>query len=345
MDEKMQMQTSNLTFADDRVEVNGPLSAQPITVFYASDEKYVPYLSVSIGSLAAHATAHRRYHIIVLSREISEESKKKLLTVTAPYANIQLDIMEMGEKIIDAVKDDHNILNEDAVIYAIYFRLFIAELFPEFDRALYLDADTVIERDIADLFDMDLHGAAVAAAVDKFVAVEPDLRRYAQRVAGVAPEKYVNSGVLLMDLAQWRQLHAASRFTQLMNQWHIRSVCSDQDYLNAMFAGRIAILDPRWDVMTASGLEPPEEKWLIHYNLIGKPWFYPKAMMADRFWHYAQDSPFLDRIEQVRDEAASLNMVERDAQKKKKLIGHADEYSQLPITFRSLVEKGVSVRL
>lgn len=251
----------------------------------------------------------------------------------------------MGKKIIDAVKDDHNVLNEDAVTYSIYFRLFIAELFPQLDRALYLDADIVLQRDVADLYDTDLHGAAVAAATDSFVATVPLLRRYARRVADVAPEAYVNSGVLLMDLAQWRQLHAATRFVELMNRYHVRSVCSDQDYLNAMFAGRILVLDPRWDVMTAGGLTPPPVRWLIHYNLIGKPWFNPKASMADVFWRYAERSPFRKRIEQARDEAIQTNMAAKDAAKKKKIVADAEKFSELPLTFHSLIRKGVQVRL
>lgn len=324
---------------------DGPRALEPVTLFFASDEKYAPYLSVALVSIVAHANPRRRYHIIVLSNQITDESKKKLLTVTAADDNVDLDIVEMGEKIIDAVKDDKNVLNEDAVTYAIYFRLFIAELFPELDRALYLDADIVLERDVADLYDTDLHGNALGAAVDSFVATEPLLNTYARRVPGVDPNKYVNSGVMLMDLAQWRSLHAAQRFVELMNRYHVRSVCSDQDYINAMFEGRIEVLDPHWDVMTAGGLTPPDVRWLIHYNLIGKPWFYPGAVMADVFWKYAQDSPFLPRIEQVRDEAASRNMPELDRKKKTKLIGHARDFSELPLTFRSLKEQGVAVRL
>ena len=344
MAESASINTTAQTSGDEQMtDENG--AGQPVTVFYSTDENYVAYLSVALTSLVQHANPHRRYRIVVLMRDLDPDSQDKLRQVVRTYPNVELQLVELGAKIIDAVKDDKNVLNEDAVAYSIYFRLFIAELFPEYDRALYLDADTVLERDVADLYDTDLKGNALGAAVDSFVATDPLLRAYSLHVPGVPPEKYVNSGVMLMDLAQWRQLGAAQRFVELMNRYHVRSVCSDQDYINAMFQGRITVLDPRWDVMVAGELTPPKERWLIHYNLIGKPWFYPKAVMADVFWKYAQDSPFLPRIEQVRDEFADKNMVARDHEKKRKLIAHAGEFSELPVTFHSLEEKGVPVRL
>ncbi len=152
---------------------------------------------------------------------------------------------------------------------------------------------------------------------------------------------------MLMDLAQWRQLGAAQRFVELMNRYHVRSVCSDQDYINAMFQGRIIVLDPRWDVMVAGELTPPKERWLIHYNLIGKPWLVlPQGRHGRRVLEVrAGTRRSCPRIEQVRDEFADKNMVERDHEKKRRLIAHAGQFSELPVTFHSLEQKGVPVRL
>ena len=45
----------------------------------------------------------------------------------------------------------------------IYFRLFIAELFPELDKAVYIDSDTVINDDIAKLYSVDMGDAMFGA--------------------------------------------------------------------------------------------------------------------------------------------------------------------------------------
>ena len=45
-----------------------------------------------------------------------------------------------------------------------YFRLFIAEMFPEIDKAIYIDSDTVVLGDIAQLYDYDLGDAYVERA-------------------------------------------------------------------------------------------------------------------------------------------------------------------------------------
>lgn len=318
-------------------------ATEPITIFFSSDEAYAPYLSVALVSIVSHADSKRRYRIIVLSRGITDESRSKLLQVTAPYPNVELDFHEMDERFIDVVKDDKNELREGEITLTIYFRLFIARMYPQIDRALYLDCDTIVERDVADLYDTDLQGKALGAINDTFVATYPVLRRYAERMLGIPAEEYYNSGVLVMDLDQWRELDVTARFAQLIGKYHVRSVAVDQDYMNVMFEGRILRIDPRWDVMTASGKKPTVEPWLVHYNLISKPWFHPHGMLADHFWNYAPRSPFYEQLEAIRD--ASPDDMSIDDRKKGKIISDAEKFLELPVTFRSLKEKGVQVRL
>lgn len=43
-----------------------------------------------------------------------------------------------------------------------YFRWWIGELFPEYDKALYLDCDTVVCHDLTELYQEDIQDAAVA---------------------------------------------------------------------------------------------------------------------------------------------------------------------------------------
>ncbi|TXJ87231.1 hypothetical protein FU655_07970 [Lactobacillus delbrueckii] len=42
-----------------------------------------------------------------------------------------------------------NYLRADFFTLSIFYRLFITELFPEYDKAVYIDADTVLNADIA----------------------------------------------------------------------------------------------------------------------------------------------------------------------------------------------------
>ena len=44
-----------------------------------------------------------------------------------------------------------------------YFRFFIAEMFPEYDKAIYLDSDTVVQGDISELYRTELGDCWVGA--------------------------------------------------------------------------------------------------------------------------------------------------------------------------------------
>ncbi len=317
--------------------------SRSIPVFFVSDEPYVPYLSVALTSLVAHTTDSRHYLIHILSKGITKQSQERLSTIASGHPNVDIVFVEMGDKILDTLKSDPNKLRADYVTLTIYFRLFIAEMFPQFDRAVYVDADTCFLADIADLYDTDLKGNAMGAINDGFVAGDPTMRAYCVRMLGVDPTRYVNSGVLLMDLDQLRQLHFASAFVELMNRYHVRSIAADQDYINVMLADRLLLLDGRWDVMTGAGKKVDGAK-LIHYNLFGKPWHYPDFLYGDEFWKYAASSPFLPELEHERDTFDPAD-AESDDEKKARLVADAKDFSQLPVTFRSLKEEGVQVSL
>ncbi|TCD53870.1 glycosyltransferase family 8 protein [Alloscardovia theropitheci] len=319
-------------------------SSSTVDVFYSSDEKFVPILSVALTSLVLNTTPKRNYSIHILGRGITPQSAHKLESIVSTYPNISMEILDMDQTILETLQKDDNKLYAEVEAIEMYFRLFISQLFPHIDRGIYVDADTIFESDVADLYDIDLEGNLVGAVGDPVVSdLDPDLRRYATAMVGISPEDYVNSGVLLMDLAAWNQYKVAEHFTQLLTQYHVSSIAPDQDYLNAMFEGRIKRLPFSWNVMMAAGVEPPEDIHFIHWNLVNKPWKLTSAPFSDRFWYYADQSPFAEQVHNSLNE--STRTPEDDRQRTAYMIGKARDFSHNPVTFRSLKEKGVRVKL
>jgi lipopolysaccharide biosynthesis glycosyltransferase len=176
-----------------------------------------------------------------------------------------------------------------------YLRLMIGDLLPkEVSRALYIDGDTLVLRDVAVLFDLDLGNAPAAAAAS---AGSPKYgngkRPWAQ--LGIDPETtYVNSGVLLIDVERWRAEGIGRAVLADIAEHHSLYRWMDQDGLNAVLANRWALFPPEWNLQLGSKVhrrDPPalETVGICHFTGIWKPW---KPAYAGSFTLGADDPGF-----------------------------------------------------
>ena len=86
---------------------------------------------------------------------------------------------------------------------ASWLRIFLAELFPELDRILYLDCDLIVTAPLTPLWSVDLEGACLGAVTTVF----PSPAWGDAHCAGLglaSPDLHFNSGVLLMNLRELR---------------------------------------------------------------------------------------------------------------------------------------------
>lgn len=315
-----------------------------VPIFYATDEKYAPFLSVSLTSLIANTdpTADTTYRILIVHRGLSEESQQLFRQMATD--RIAIELYPMESYLIEAINSDRNKLNADYVTMTIYFRLFLSEMFPEIDKAIYLDADTIINADIAQLYRIDLGHDLIAAVADNFVAANPETVYYSEEGLGIPCDQYVNSGMLLMNLKAMREGHFTERFVQLLNKYHFESIAPDQDYLNVMCNGRIHYLDRRWNNMTGDGTEGPDHPRIIHYNLFGKPWHYRDAPLADYFWRYAEGSAYYPKLIAILKEFSQRDPSFDDKRKATMMTG-AVSIPKNEVTFRKVTESGVDLRI
>jgi lipopolysaccharide biosynthesis glycosyltransferase len=318
-------------------------SGHCVPVFFTSDESYAPYLSVAIQSLIENANPSRRYRVIIQERGMRPQTQQTLKGMST--SNVSIEMCHITDRINNLVKTDHNKLRADYVTTTIYFRLYIAELYPELDKAIYIDADTVVPGDVAALYDTDLNGNLIGAVQDCFMTANRITTDYVTATQGFDASEYVNSGVLLMDLAGLRSIKFADKFTHLLNTYHPRLIAPDQDYINAMLHDRRLMLDAKWNTMMTAGDQGPADPQIIHYNLFGKPWFYPDAMNAQYFWDYAPDSPFyLTLLQTLRN--FTPTDANSDKRKKQRLLDLAENVATSDsVTFKKLLEQGVSVRV
>lgn len=264
-------------------------SKKVIPVFYATDENYLPYLTVSLSSLKENANKSYLYKIYILHAGMEEKKSEEVLKYQTDTFRIYfVNVAERLEKIKTSLQ------LRDYYTGATYYRVFIAGMFPQFEKAIYLDSDTVVLGDISELFAVDLKNNLVGAVADGAVASVPQFKLYTKAVLGICANKYFNAGILLMNLAQFRKEGFYKKFCMLLKEYKFR-VAQDQDYLNVLCYGKVTFLNENWNKMPIGGRSEELPK-IVHYNLTLKPWHYTDILYQEYFWAYAQKCAYYDEI-------------------------------------------------
>ena len=269
-----------------------------IPIFFAIDDGYMPFLAVALESLIDNASKNYYYSIKVLYTNISEENKKKINKYKRDNVNIEfVDLNYYIEKIKD------KLYTRDYYTKTTYFRLFIANLYPQYNKAIYLDSDIIVLGDISELYNVDIEDNLVAAAPDDVIQTTRVFQEYAEKVVGVADyRKYFNAGILLMNLDEFRKFNFQEKFLYLLETIKF-TVAQDQDYLNRLCKGKVKIIDKGWDRMPiASDDYPIENIKIVHFNLADKPWHYDNIKYQEYFWKYAQKTEYYNYICKCKEE-------------------------------------------
>ena len=310
-----------------------------IPIFYAANDDYAPGLAVSIESLIKSSNPRKQYRVIVLQQGLTPAHAAALQALTTD--NVQIDLEPMSDRIRECLADNDNKLFASFFTLTIYYRLFIPEMFPQYDKGIYLDADTVLLHDVADLYDTDVANKLVAASVDPFVSTDAVLAPYAEQAVGVPRLDYVNSGVLVMNLKAMRDRGFADHFLTLLNKYKFKSIAADQDYLNAMAHDEMVKLAPSWNVQER---RPKYSANLVHYNLFKKPWHYTDVPYEAEFWNFAEATPFKTELLAKR-QAFTQADTDADNARLEKLVANAKAFTAEPGSFRAVNEQVGGVRL
>lgn len=265
-----------------------------VPVFFASDDNYIPFLAVALQSIKENAKTDDLYKIYVLSEGISAKTVEEVSLLKTD--NIDIEFVDVAKK-VEPIRREFEISLRDYYTVSIFYRLFIPSLFPEYDKAIYIDSDVVVKEDIKKLYDIDVNGYLLGAVTDQIVNCTEPFRVYVKKVLGVEPENYINSGVLLMNLKEMREFKLEEKFIDMIIKHNFETVAPDQDYINFICKGKIKYLHPGWDRMsiTEDGMDFNDVK-LIHYNMYNKPWRYDDVPYEKFFWRYAKNTPYYQTL-------------------------------------------------
>lgn len=180
------------------------------------------------------------------------------------------------------------------------YRLFLHEIVP-CDKLIYLDCDIVVNMDLAELYAIDIESRHMAA-VEEPNLTRKDIAQGLQSFPKI-PDKYFNSGVLLMNIKKIREL---CKDTNILLSTFVEKydtlAYKDQDVLNGLMAAMddgVLFIDEKYNYIintTGRMLESLSELRgkILHYTWT-KPldFFYPATLP---FWKY---HPWAGSVEEL----------------------------------------------
>lgn len=285
-----------------------------IAIALASNDGFVPYMDTTLLSIMENASADYNYDVIILTQDISSETKKVIAEQFEKYKNLSIRYVDPSVLI-----DDYEFYVRGHFSKETYYRLVLPELLPNYDKILYLDSDMIVKADVAELYKEDIQNYLLAACHDADTAGlyngwEKDKKDYTDNILKLEePYQYFQAGTILFNLKEFRKTYTTKEILDFANseEWQLL----DQDILNKLCEGRVKYVDMSWNVMVDyAGIRIKEiiaraPKWLndlymesrkhqkiIHYAGPEKPWLYPEMDQGYEFWKIAKKTPYYESM-------------------------------------------------
>ncbi|MGN8495946.1 glycosyltransferase family 8 protein [Helicobacter pylori] len=315
-----------------------------IPIVIAFDNHYAIPAGVSLYSMLACAKSENPksqnpqsqneskklfYKIHCLVDNLSLENQQKLKETLAPFsAFASVDFLDISDpnnptttlaepSVIDKIHEAFLQLN----IYAktrfskmVMCRLFLASLFPQYDKIIMFDADTLFLNDVSESFFIPLDSYYFGAAKDfsspknlkrfqmerereprqKFSLYEHYLK---EKDMQIICENHYNVGFLIVNLKLWRMDHLEERLLDLAHQKGQRVFCPEQDLLTLACYQKVLQLPYIYNAHPFMAnqkrfIPNQQEIIMLHFYFVGKPWISPTALYSKEWHEILLKTPF-----------------------------------------------------
>lgn len=261
---------------------NLTLEKTPIHLLFVIDDKYAPHAAVTLLSalLSSNPETHYIVHFLLdPDKPLSPDVQQKLSEIKKilPF-DISFDIIP--DNVLPSVLKKRFETSEWPKI--VWYRLFAPWALTNIERAVYLDGDLIVKRDVGRLIDRDL-----LRPYDFFTGVL-NLTFSALTCKQYTFESYINSGVLGFNMQALRQSPTA--YDTLKEILEINTedpnICDlstpDQNAISFAYSNRIHAVSRRWNWPAGFLYNTPEShmtflEYITHFispapNSPLKPW-------------------------------------------------------------------------
>ncbi|ADL35136.1 glycosyl transferase GT8 family [Butyrivibrio proteoclasticus B316] len=267
---------------------------------FSSDENFIVPTYVAMHSLMHFADKRFDYIIYLLTpSNLPIEQIDLIKSLESIFDNLEIRIIDMGS----AFSESTIVLKHTSI--PTMYRLLLAELLPEYDRCIYVDGDTIVCRDLSNLFTVDMDNNYIGAVRD--IEAAKYITGFDYRSRRPDTTGYINAGVLLMNLRKIREDNLIRDFLELSKE---KLIFADQDILNIACKDKILFLELKYNALVKYRfLNYKEDRYagfitkyfsvdeiheaidnpvIIHYAQPVKPWHTPYVYKGEYWFDYVK---------------------------------------------------------
>ena len=141
----------------------------------------------------------------------------------------------------------------------IYYKLLIPLMFPELERMIFLDGDTLIFKDISEMYNLPFNG--------NFVLGYPFHTPYIIDKLGINSKFYINGRVILLNIREIRKYNKDIELLKYTVDKNKKVLFLEQDTLNYVFYGKIGFLPLKYGIYLYGNFTSYMENLRVNLNM------------------------------------------------------------------------------
>ena len=262
-----------------------------IYIAYSTNEKCANLANVSMTSVIEN-NKNQNIEFIILHSDLKSSIIEKFEYYNK-FENVNVNITKVDESLFK------NFPISKWVTVQTWFRIAIPNLFPDIEKVLYLDCDTIVNNSLSELWNTDLNDNYIAA-VKEIACMKDHLKRLKMK-----SNAYFNAGVLLINCKKFREDNIFQKIENIIHSKKYHLTFSDQDVLNLIADEKKIILPMKYDYMEVwwhNGyfeyygedeklyLEARENPTIVHLSGIKPNKKGCKNSQRENWWKYAKIS-------------------------------------------------------
>lgn len=248
-----------------------------LNICFITDENYSLHMGVAMTSIIHNRAFNTQLNFYIFDGGIEPQTKEKLNQLQGDEVKINYVTLHSIEKKIEILPQTAAHITKTS-----YFKYAIADLLPNLNKIIYLDADLIVKKPLDNLYNIELGDNLLAAVEDVGYSYHS---RYNEKLK--LKFKCMNSGVMLINCDLWRKEGLQQKLIEVTKKHDIVGFGQDQPVFNYVCRDRILFIPFEWNVQDTFFRDECEinnredielchfakdNPSIIHYTFVKKPW-------------------------------------------------------------------------